>query len=172
MGLFSKYKEKKQYLLEWQAVIMDDSPKKIIMTEQQLRQASDQRANNDIRIVQDCTKILSETVNPDVFFERFELLKEKAADLKVLEKYVKFKGATPTDALNEILVNEQEAIYDFIVRYYSATFDKAEKMKTERGKNNQFKKFYDSLEKYFDRMSQRNINYVKYKCQSILENHD
>ena len=41
---------KKQRLLDWQKTVMDNSPDRLVMSEQQLRQVSIQQAQNDLRI--------------------------------------------------------------------------------------------------------------------------
>ena len=145
MWLFGK---KKEELLIWQNLIMQDSPNKLVMTEKQLKQATEQQASNDLRIIQDCIRIISETVKPDIFFSRMDLLKEKSKRLIEFEKYIKFSGASPTNAFQEVLDNEQDAIYQFISRCFNVAFEKAESMKTEKGKMNQFQKFYDNLQPY------------------------
>lgn len=121
------------------------------------------QAENHMRIIQDCTKILSETVDPDTFFSRLDLLKEHSKQLVALEPYVTFRGASPTAAFEEVIEKEQEAINQFIVRYYNAVFEKAATLKTERAKNRNFQFFYDSLCPYYDRMDERNKNYIEYK---------
>jgi len=167
MGLFG-FNKKKEYLLEWQKIVLTDSPDKLIMTERQLKQTSEQQATNDLRIIQDCIKIISNTVKPDIFFSRMDLLKEKAIHLQTLEPYVNFSGASPTAAVNEIFDQEQDAIYELIGRCYNTAFEKAEKLKTEKGKKNQYQKFYDSLQPYADKMNNHNINYLKYKIRDRL----
>lgn len=121
------------------------------------------QAENHMRIIQDCTKILSETVDPDTFFSRLDLLKEHSKQLVDLEPYVSFRGASPTAAFEEVIEKEQEAIYQFIIRYYNAIYDKAASYKTEKAKERQFQKFYDSLQPYYDRMDGKNINYIECK---------
>ena len=157
-----------EILLNWQNIILADPQPTLIMSEQELIQSSIARAENDLRIIHDCLKIISETVNPDTFFMRLDLLKQKAHDLVVLEPYIHTTGASPTVAFNEIIQNEQQCIYEFLCRYYNATFDKAQKTKTENGKKNQYQKFYDSLQPYADKMNDHNINYLKYKIRDRL----
>ena len=72
-----------------------------------------------------------------------------------LKKYIKFSGASPTNAFQEVLDNEQDAIYQFISRCFNVAFEKAESMKTEKGKMNQFQKFYDNLQPYMNRMDEK-----------------
>lgn len=165
MGLFRRNKKE---LLVWQNLVIQDSPNKLIVTEKQLKQITEQQANNDLRIIQDCIKIISDTTKPDIFFSRLDLLKEKSKHLIQLEPYIKFSGASPTAAFNEVLTNEQDAIYQFIIRYFGATFEKAESLKTEKGKRNQYRKFFDSLQPYSDQMDERNLKYIEYKRRNHL----
>ena len=39
---------KKQRLLDWQKIVMENSPDRLVMSEQQLRQVSIQQAQNDL----------------------------------------------------------------------------------------------------------------------------
>lgn len=165
MGLFGKSKKE---LLVWQNLIIQDSPNRLIMPEKQLKQITEQQATNDLRIIQDCLKIISNTVKPDIFFSRLDLLKEKSKHLVLLEPYITFSGSSPTAAYEEILEKEQEAIYQFICRYFSATFEKAESLKTEKGKKNHYQKFFDNLQLYADRMNEHNLNYIEYKRRNHL----
>jgi hypothetical protein len=160
---------KKQRLLEWQNVVMAQKLNRLAMSEHQLRQASVQQAQNDLRIMNDCEKLLSTTVKPDVFFNRLNLMVEKGQHLQQLEKYISFSGASPTAALNEIKQNYQEAVRQFLVRYFSDTFDKAEAMKTEKGKQNKYIKFYESLQEYYCYMSDSNKEYVETKYHAYVK---
>ena len=135
-----------------------------------MKKAANMQAENDLRIMHDCNRIIGETVNPEVFFMRLNLLKEKATDLKQLEPYIDFSGASPSAAYEEIVSKEQEAIHLFLVRYFTSVFDKAETLKTDRGKFNQYQKFYDNMQEYYPLMNSDNIDYVetKYKAYSRL----
>lgn len=160
---------KKQRLLNWQKIVMENSPDRLVMSEQQLRQVSIQQAQNDLRIMNDCRSLISSTVKPDVFFGRLNLLVERGEHLQRLEQYISFSGATPTAALNEIKQNYQEAIHQFLVRYFSDTFDKAEAMKTEKGKQNKYIKFYESLQQYYCYMDDSNKEYVETKYHAYVK---
>lgn len=166
MGLFRRHNGKQQRLLDCQKIIMPNSPNKLVMTEKQILHAAEQQAINDLRIIQDSNKIISNTLKPDTFFSRLDLLKEKSEHLKKLEPYVNFSGASPTDALQEIMDKEQDAIYNFIIRYYNSIWEKAESLKTPKGKQNQFQKFYTALQPYYNKMNKRNINYIEYKYKN------
>ena len=170
MGLFNMFKKdnRKNELLEWQNTIMADKTDRLLMTEQQLRQATQQQAENDHRIMTDCAKLVETTVKPDVFFMRLNLLVEKARHLCSLEKYLSYSGASPTDALKEIEDNYQEAVRQFLVRYFSDTFDKAEAMKTEKGRLGKYTKFYESLQEYYQYMNEANVDYVETKYKAYV----
>lgn len=150
-------------LLTWQNVIMQDSQNKLAMTEKQLQETSDKMAANSLRIVQDCLQLLSETTKPDTFFSRLDLLKKESKTLASLEPYIKFSGVSPTVAFNELLDQEQEAIRQFLIRYFTSVYDKAMTLKTEKGRKNQYQKFYDTLQPYYQYMNDNNIDYIETK---------
>lgn len=161
-----------QELLKLQRIVMKDSPDKLICSEAQLKDIAFQSAENSIRIVHDCSKILQETTNPEVFFDRFRLFSEHTFNLSLLEPYVSFDGASPTEAYLLIIKGKQEAIKEFLIRYLYKVDTKAESLKTQKGKLNQYQKFYDSLKPYFEEMDAENIDYIetKYKAYSRLLN--
>lgn len=161
-----KSNERKEHLLRWQNVLMTDSPNKLIMTEQQLKAATMQQAENDLRIIQDCVKLVEKTTKPDVFFMRLNLMVEKSKHLASLEEYINFSGASPTVAYNEVAQDYYEIVNQFLIRYFSETFDKAEAMKTEKGRIGKYQKFYDSLQEYYCYMSNENIDYIETKYKA------
>lgn len=160
---------KKQRLLDWQNLVMEQPSNRLVMSEQQLRQVSVQQAQNDLRIMNDCKNLVSTTVKPDVFFSRLNLMIEKGEHLQKLEQYISFSGASPTAVLNEIKQNYQEAVSQFLVRYFSDTFDKAEAMKTGKGKHNKYIKFYESLQEYYRYMNDSNKEYVETKYRAFIK---
>lgn len=158
--------QNKEKLLQWQQLVMPDSPDVLIMSEQQLKTLTVQQAENDLRIIKDCSKLVENTLKPDVFFMRLNLLKEKSKHLADLAQYISFSGASPIKAYNEVLDNYQEAVRQFIIRYFSDTFDKAEAMKTEKSKIGKYQKFYDSLQEYYRFMNSENIDYIETKYRA------
>ena len=126
-------------------------------------------ANNDLRIINDSASLVEKTTKPDVFFSRLDLLVEKSKHLVTLEEYITFTGATPTASYNEIMQNYNEAIRLFLIRYFSETFDKAEAMKTEKGRIGKYQKFYDSLQLYYHYMTEEHIRYIETKYKSNIK---
>lgn len=169
MGFFDSLlmsNEKKERLLRWQKLILTDCPDRLIMTEQQLRETTIQQAQNDLRIMNDCYRLVEKTLDPDVFFMRLQLLLEKSIRLCSFEQFISFSGANPSEAYNEIKTKYQEAINQFLIRYFSDIFDKAEKMKTEKGRMGKYQKFYDSLQPYYKYMNDENIDYIETKYKA------
>ena len=74
MGIFNRGKEKQKRLLRWQNAIIPGSPDKLIATEAQLKAATFEHIKRCNQILNDCKKIILETVNPGVFFERYDLM--------------------------------------------------------------------------------------------------
>lgn len=162
-------RQKRERLLQWQSIVMPDSSDQLVMSEQQLKAISQQQAENDLRIMNDSAKLVESTVNPDVFFSRLQLLWEKAEHLCLLEQYMEFSGASPAAAFLEIRENHQTAIHDFLVRYFCDTFDKAEVMKTEKGRIAKYQRFYDSLQEYYWVMDSDNIDYIETKYHAYTK---
>lgn len=170
MGLFGFFNRgKKAKLLELQKIVLENSPDFLVMSKSQLMSSAKEQAQNDLRIMEDCTKLLSSTMKPDVFFSRLDLLEKHSKHLAQLEPYIDFSGALPSEAYNEFVSEKSLCIRQFIARYSSAISDKARTMKTERGRNNQYQKFYNELEPYFSVMGSDNIKYVNLLYGSMLE---
>ena len=170
MGLFDLFGNKKQELLELQKLVLDNSPDKLIMSEKQLKDLATKAAARDLEIIQDCIRIVGSTTKPDTFFSRLALLIDKADNLRKYEKFISFKGASPSEAYGQLWSDYQESIQRFLIRYFSDVFDQAEKLKTDNGKLNKYQKFYDSLQPYYSQMSADHIDYIetKYKAYTNL----
>lgn len=169
MGLFGKNKKE---LLKWQKQVVVDSPDRLIMTEKQLKTISQNLASRDLEIIQDCLRILSSTVEPDTYFMRLKLLEEKCNHLVTLEEYVDFQGASPSSAQKEIENDRQTSIDNFIERFYIKTCEKADSLKTEKGKLNQYTKFKEALKPYYAELSKENRKFIEERTQRTVQGTD
>ena len=156
----------KKRLLDWQNTLLEEPVHKLIMNERQLIEYTQYRLDNDLRIINDCIKITESTTKPDVFFPRLQLLKECAEDMVKFEGYMQIFGAKPSEALKEYQDNKQQCIKQFVIRYFCSVFDKAETLKTDKGKFKQYQKFYDSMQPYYEIMDAENIDYVETKYKA------
>ena len=168
MFLFGNSK-KKAYLLEWQNVILTKKSNKLITTESQLRIATQQTASSLLAQINDTARTVQTTLNPSTFFYRLSFLVQRSKELCKLEPYMKYSGPSPTDAFNEILSNYQKAIAEFMERYYYDTVDKAEAMKTEKGRRKKYQDAFSHLSSHFDVMSEENRKYVLEKFKPKAE---
>lgn len=123
--------------------------------------AAEMMAPQWMKILIESRDIVNRTTDPETFFSRYDTLKEKAAQLASISKYVKFKGTKPAEVLRMAVEQEQAAVRDLILRCFQRAVLGAEKAKTEKGKRSQVEKFQTSLEPYFFRMSDENARLVQ-----------
>jgi hypothetical protein len=166
MGFLDLFGKKKAELLELQKLVIENSPDRLIMSERKLKELARQAAARDLAIMQDCIRIVEKTTKPDTFFPRLDLLVAKTASLQNYERFIKFGGASPSAAFQQLCSDYQECVHEFLVRYFCDIFDKAEKLKTDKGKFNKYKLFYDSLQPFYKQMNEENIDYVETKYRA------
>ena len=123
--------------------------------------AAEMMAPQWLKIMIESRDIVNRTTEPDVFFSRYDTVKEKAEQLASISKYVKFKGMKPAEVLRQVTEQEDAATRDMVLRCFQKAMLNAEKLKTEKGKLGQFEKFQSSLEPYFFRMSDENARLVQ-----------
>ena len=123
------------------------------------------QAENSLRILKDTGKILQKTNDPEVFFSRWALWERQAMTMKYLSSVVSF-NISPEWLLSTMEKDKQSVIFMLAVRCFHAAGRKAKQLKTEKGKQNQYKKFYDSFQPYHRQMSKSNILYIEYQYRS------
>lgn len=126
-----------------------------------MKAAAEMMAPQWMKILVESRDIVNRTTEPDVFFSRYDTVKEKAEQLASISKYVKFKGMKPAEVLRQVTEQEDAATRDMVLRCFQKAVLNAEKLKTEKGKLGQFEKFQSSLEPYFFRMSDENARLVQ-----------
>lgn len=118
-------------------------------------------APQDLKIAEDCTRLVNTTETPDVFFKRYDLLIEKAHALVGYAKYVKFKGTPPKKMLEQALEKKTAATSDFIERYHARVVIEAAGKATEKGKRAQFDKFLASMQAHAADLSLEQMKHVE-----------
>lgn len=112
--------------------------------------------NRDLEILNDCATLIEKTVNPEVFFPRFDLYMEKLSILSDAEKarLLKVTGESLYQKYMEMNTEDKriESVNGFIDRMWLDTCKKAEGLKTDKGRQNRYNKFYDTLQSYEDKM--------------------
>lgn len=121
---------------------------------------------NALRIANDCADLIKNTINPEVFFDRYNLYLEKLALLSEAQecKAIKVKGENLIQKYSQMSALEKRVstTNEFIDRFWKDTCAKANTLKTEKGKNNRYQKFFDSLSEYNERMPGECIEYYTY----------
>lgn len=114
-----------------------------------------------LRITNDCANLVNTTKNVDVFFGRYSLLIEELEKLSKLECFNCFTGKLPSQNLKEVLSKKEDTINDFISRFYNATIEEIYSLKTTKAKDKRVEKFYTSLLKYKDMMSDNHLSRIE-----------
>ena len=154
-NIFNSYKENTQRLIEWQNLIIDKPSPKLRVTEEQLKSASPAIFLRHLEITNDSAQLMDTTVNPEVFFSRYDLYVQECEYLVKLSKFVALDYTDIPQKLQHAKEHYDDIVIEFIERLWSDTYIKAAKLKTEKGKQNRFSKFYDTLKQYDYRMSER-----------------
>lgn len=173
MGFLQKILNGNADLIDWQNAVMPDKSEKLYVTRKQLEATTIQIAMDCMRIFDDSASIINSTTKPDVFFSRLELAEEKLTTLARIEPYMaQLKNVdikrSMSELLNEFQSNRNLYISSFLDKYYFAVQEKAEGMKTEKGKLNQFQKFKESLEPYTHHFNAGNMATFEAMCKQEI----
>lgn len=150
-------------IIEWQNAVIQDCPNRIVTTETQRRLATESAARDDMRIIDDSFRLVNVTTDPDVFFSRWELLIEQTMHLEMLRNFVLMPEFRPPESSATLKREKSTYIQHFLSRYFSDVYEKAETLKTESGKIGRYRKFYDSLQPYYDKMQPEHIEFIETK---------
>lgn len=161
----------KQSMYALQALAIPES-KKGSLTAETIVATCDSKITNALYIIDDCKKIISDTANPQVFYDRYDLLIEKYKEISRFEPFVTIYGYQPNESLIYYVDAKSRLEKKMIDRCYNKALIKADSMKTEKGQMNQFIKANESLKAYEFRMSPENISYMndKFKKKILSEN--
>lgn len=107
------------------------------------------QAENDVRIMNDCVKLVNTTNNPEVFFSRLNMLLDVLLHLQKYEKYRILKGTPPSVQYRNTLAQIEETVDSFVCRAYYHEFEKAKSLKTEKARSNRMRKFALNLANSF-----------------------
>lgn len=114
--------------------------------------AATAEATRYLEILQESSKICSETKNPETFFSRLSLIDETIDKLISYEGIVRFTGEKPSVVKAEFNSNRVQVVNDFIEKYAKDTRIKIYELKTKSGKLNKANAFYNILNEYSDKM--------------------
>ena len=101
---------------------------------------------------------IKESTIPKKFFSNYEKLCSALAELISID--YAYHDPLPADELTELQDNKQKYIQDFLTRAWAKTNSDAKKLKTDKGRNNKIKTFFDSLEPYKEHFSDKTIELI------------
>lgn len=168
MGLFGNSEKKilKEYgmssekVIAWQNLVTNTVSNSIKVSKAQLLRASKMIVENHLCIIDDCVHLVNTTLEPEVFFKRFELLIAHCQEVNKYEPFYPFLPPLPSEQYAIIIKNRPATEKLFIDRMYRNAINSAQKLKTEAGRKNKINKFYEKLKPYESRMLPETINYI------------
>lgn len=116
------------------------------------KQIYTQEAQNDLRIIGESSKIVEETLKPDVFFYRFDLIFDRYEHLSAIEKFVSFQSERPSEIYAKVKDGYDKCVEEFIWKFFLDALKKAMELKTTSGRQNRIRKSFDSIMLYQDKM--------------------
>lgn len=122
--------------------------KRGILSSEQIVNTCDGILTRSSSIINDCKKIIYETENPDTFYSRYKILLEEYELMATYEPYVGIYGYQPSESITYYVSEKGRFERKLINRCYNKALIKADSLKTEKAKKNQFIKAYDALLKY------------------------
>ncbi len=144
-------------ILRWQSIVLPTAPNKLVASYQQLIENSQMYIENNLRILNDSLRLVSETTTPKVFFERLDKVFECYNNLADIEEFYS-TGISPVAELQNL--DENALHHDFIQRYWYKAVYEAEKLKTEKAKENRLEKAKNELLCFSDKMMDSDIQYI------------
>ncbi len=156
---FRKYERRIHSLLALQNALMPESKsKKLLMTEQQLREMSDNRVKHHSEIINNSEEVIKRTLNPEIFFKHLNLFFDYKSELFALAPYISKLGYLYPQCIY-IVHDRQKFIKDFLVRYGEFFTEKTNNLTSADEICKLWQEFFDSLNRYSEEMILDNIHY-------------
>ncbi len=145
-------------LICWQNLVCNMNEDNLLLNKKQLILYSNMYIENNIRILNDSIQLVDTTTTPEVFFNRLDMIIDCYNNLADLDKYFN----TNTNAEQKLAeIDEITLTHNFIQRYWYKTVSDAEKLKTEKGKENRKLKAKNDLLSYKEKIDESNLKYLE-----------
>lgn len=158
MGIFGRNKKD---LIRWQNLVFDKPTPFLHTTEAQLKGITPAIFQRHLEIANDSAKLFNNTANAEVFFSRYDLFIKECEFLIALSEFVKLYDSNISNQLQKAKGQYNQIVMDFINRAWIDTCAKAERLKTEKGKQNKYNKFFELMKQYEHRMPEQCRNHYK-----------
>lgn len=140
------------------------------------------QAQNDMRIIGDCLRILNNTTDRDTFNSRMELLEKTLDDFCSIEPYIRTTGASPTQLRNQYYKDRQDLIDSFNFRspqrnpYGDKYYEYMGKVESAWSVLQNLKLFFGDEAEAFERLCIENLalykNMIDYDAQNASRNYE
>ena len=119
------------------------------------------------RIIDDSVKIINNTKDIETFYSRYDLIIKHLDTLIESEKYIQYKGQTPTEMKSKLLSQIDAEVGSMLCRYFQAIDNKIEGLKTEKSKVNNFLNFIQTVSPYVERFNEDNQKLIIQLCKTL-----
>ena len=169
MGLFDFFRKDKKVLS-----LAEREEKEKRELAEKIRAHASFQSQQSLKIVQDCVELVNATVNPDVFFMRYNLMLEHLEKLAGLECAGIFENSPelPSEAFLRVEAQFDTATNDFLDRSFEKAKEHADALKTDSGKMNAIKRYFDNMEKYIIHMSGESLEHFDNMKETYLKGNE
>ncbi|MGV8905807.1 MAG: hypothetical protein ACOH15_04325 [Acetobacterium sp.] len=134
---------------------LDGEDRQIKNKGQSNKQNAEMMAPQWLKIAGDSVKLVNETTNPKVFFERYDLLIENFEKLAEIENVIQF-AKRPSADLENIKNKREAATNDFIDRYSDKLKKEIGTLTTEKSRWSRLDVFDDSISEFHKYLTDKN----------------
>jgi len=163
MGLFDgKYKNygrSKDEVLAIQELVTGQKLNTIKLTKQQLDAGIEMSVSSHRKIIDDCIRLVNDTLTPEVFFDRYDLLIEEMTKLSTFEPYYNFNKSI-SEQVAVLRQKRPQNEIAFINKYYQSVRNASKSLKTEKAKIKRIQKFFAIMENYTPQMSSEALEFL------------
>lgn len=110
------------------------------------------------KAINDDVKLVNNTADARVFFQRYQKMIENMEWMAKIEKYFKFSAPLPSEQLRVVAAKKTLTINDFIDRSYEKLALKIIKLKTEKSRKKTVEDWYNELTFFSDKMEEESIS--------------
>lgn len=152
---------REEKFIKLQNLVMKRQSDELYASIKELNQATKTTVNSSTKIIGDCVRDVNIATNPDVYFNRFEMLVKHVALMADLEGFYSFRKPLPSAQLRQLLGDRDKAEIAFVNRYLSEVKKAADDLDTEEAKQKEYDKFFETMAKFEGRMTANGIEYVE-----------
>ena len=155
MGLFEK---KIDLGSEWAKLVLGDSVSPgMKISKSDLEAHTKMSVSFRAKSISDDIKLVNNTGDARVFFQRYQRMLENMEWMAAVEKYYRFSRPLPSEQLRTVYAKKEYTINDFIDRSYEKLALKIIKLKTEKARKKAVDDWYNELTFFSDKMEPANI---------------